>query len=798
MSETLYGNDRKQYRIELILALLVIGLVCAADLSNLLLASNDFYPLTSDAMGHMGKVQFIAESLSRGEFTSWFPYWYDGATVTQYYPPLSYWVMAPIFMLTKNVMLTYKINCILVNFVGGMGVWYFCRSNIGRWCGLFGGVVYCLQPFNLRVLLSAGMLAQGPIIALLPWYLVIFLRFGQKQSARNFLISTVFCALMILSHANTAFMVCILIMAVAFVFVLMRKISTPYYLFMLFSLIFAGILTAFWSIVGVTHLENPTLPYMSPELHVIYSADLSWFLSLSSSWFHFAIPVSVGSVLALLLYAYRRSMKKADAKENYYIQYCIILTVVTILFSFGLNLPFFQYIPMVNYFLAARALVLASATGAVLSAYLLMQIINLKYCKKTSVKALAILLGVSTTGAAIYYMNPMEIEYPMIHENTFDKMLAGNDKLDDSNFQKGRYAYNGVVDSSETYFPLQNDFNLTDGWNIEGTPQNQKIWNYIIANSSENQDYIAKCFAFDNVRYMLLGSKYEKVGGEINKKYHFNLTSERGTDRFYASEDPSSYFLTDKRNALVLGAGSPGVAVEFPYLVWDDRNDLKDYSLQELERYKLIYLCEPSVDTIQERDNLEARIKNLVNKGIHVIIEPVTTTGYPLFNVTTAEILREKNPIILKETKSKITGSVDRIGVEKDLLSYRILLGLNDSYYKLVQNSGRLKNDIIGTKKVGNGEVVFIGMHLSQYLKGVYSRNRGVPIDEVFPGYCDEVGVLFDDIFSSFGVNKNYWPDPFPVKKADWNYKGVAFEYSSPRPQEITISVTYTPRWKVR
>ncbi|MDD2190621.1 MAG: YfhO family protein, partial [Eubacteriales bacterium] len=108
-----------------------------------------------------------------------------------------------------------------------------------------------------------------------------------------------------------------------------------------------------------------------------------------------------------------------------------------------------------------------------------------------------------------------------------------------------------------------------------------------------------------------------------------------------------------------------------------------------------------------------------------------------------------------------------------------------------------LENDIIGVKNVGNGEVVFIGKHLSQYLKAVYTRNWGMPKNESgYPECSDEVKTLFNDIFNNYGVNTDFWPEPFAVKRADWDYKGVEFEYSTHKPQEITVSVTYTPRWK--
>lgn len=791
------GSSKVQFRIELILALIFTGLACAAGLSNILFAPNDYYPYTSDGMGHMAKVRFLAESLSRGEFSSWIPYWYNGAALTQYYPPFSYWVMTPIYMLTKNAMLTFKINFIMVNFVGGIGVWYFCRSNIGRWCGIFGAVVYSLQPFTLRVLLSAGMLAQGPIIALLPWYLVAFLAFGKKQNAREFLVCTLLCALMILSHANTIFMVCLLTLAIAFIFVLLRKISMQCYLYMILSSAFAGLLTAFWSVVGVTGLENPALPVMSPELSVVYSADSSWFLSLSSGWFYFAIPVSVGSIMSLLLYVYRRSKKIADHNENYYILFCVLLTAFTILFSFGLHLPFFKYLPMVHLFLAARALVLASATGAVLCAYLLFWIKDLSNNKKVSMKVFAFLLGVSVTGATLFFMNPLETEYPMIQENTFKKMSAKDSQTEISNFEKGRYSYIGAYDSSESYFPISSDYNITDGWNIEGTPHYQTYRNFLLAIPSNNLDYIAKNLAFWNVRSILIAKDYNDIIDVMNENYSFEVEGFRKKDKFYTSDDPSSYFLTDERNALIMGVGSPGVATEFSYLVNGKSNDVTDYTIEELEKYKIIYLCEAKVDNLQDKLNIEAIIEELIDKGVTVIIEPAIAKGYALFDVAAADINVEDSAFIRKQHESRINSSTDNIKVDESMKYGRALFGLDNVYYKLIQNNGTLENDIIGSRKVGNGEVVFIGKHLSQYLKAVYTRNWGAPENESgYPECADEVKALFADIFKTYGVNTNFWPEPFPVKKADWNYKGVDFEYSSQKAQEMTLSVTYAPRWK--
>ncbi|MDD3200330.1 MAG: 6-pyruvoyl-tetrahydropterin synthase-related protein, partial [Eubacteriales bacterium] len=179
-------ESKIQFRIELILALIVTGLACAAGFSSLLFASNELgHPIATDLMGHMAKVQYIAQSIKEGIAPTWFPYWYCGTPVTQYYPPLSYLLMVPIYAFAENVTLSFKIYCFIVLFSGGIGVWFFCRTYIGKWCGLFGCVVFCLQPYTLQTLFTQGQIAQGPIIALTPWYLLAIISYSQRPTVRK-------------------------------------------------------------------------------------------------------------------------------------------------------------------------------------------------------------------------------------------------------------------------------------------------------------------------------------------------------------------------------------------------------------------------------------------------------------------------------------------------------------------------------------------------------------------------------------------------------------------------------------
>jgi len=787
-------HDKVQFRIELVLALVITGLACAAGFSNLLLTSNDLFPLTSDAMGHMAKVRFLAESFARGEFPSWFPYWYNGSTVAQYYPPLSYWLLTPIFMMVKNAMLTFKIYCFIMVFIGGIGVWCFCRRFIGRWCGILGTVLFCIQPYILLTFYGAGLLAQGPIAALTPWYLITLITFSQTQKAKSFIWSTVLCALMILSHPMTIFMICLCIMVAFLSYVFLRKIAVPSYLYMILSIVFAGIMTAFWSLVGTTGLETPGIPYLLTEAALKYTA-IQWFTTISSGFFYFGIPVSIGSIAACLMCRFRVANKQAG-QEQYHILFCIILTIVTVVFSFGLNLPLFKYLPFAESFVPGRILVLTSVSGAILCAYLVYGIQVSVLEKKVSVRVIVSIFCLLLMGSAILFMNPFKSAYLTKNDYNFNEMIAKN-HIDGSNFEKGRYADIGLIDSNETYFPLSYDFNIIFGWNIEGTPHNQFFWDQSTAEATDNDDFIAKELAYWNVRSLYIVENFNDVIKELTKNYPFELKFTRDNRSLYVSDTPNSYFLKDNRNALLLGAGSSGIAMEFPYLIHEQRENIMDYSLEELEKYKMIYLCEPAVNTIQDKNRIELMIEKLVDQGATVIIEPENATNYSLYDVTVSDVTLDESPSIKIQDNSPIESRAKTIQVDENMNYGRALFGLDEVYYKLVQNQGRLTNDIIGTKKVGKGEVVFVGMHLSQYLKAVYARNWGVPESESgYPDCTDEVKALFEDIFHSYGVNTNFWPDPFPVRKADWNYKGVDFAYSSQKAQEMTLSVTYTPRWR--
>ncbi len=789
------GNDI-QFRREIFLAMLVTGLACAAGFSNLLLTSNDLYPTSTDALGHMAKIRYIAECLQDGILPSWFPFWYNGAAATQYYPPLSYYLMAPVYILTDNIMLTFKIGCFTAIFLGGLGVWFYCRAFIGKWCGLFGSVAFCLQPYILLTLLSQGQVAQGPIIALTPWYLTLLLFYIKKPNTWKFIAITFLCAIMILSHPNSIFMNAICIMITLTAFLILRWVSFQSYFLIGISVVFAGILTAFWSLVGVTGLENPEIPKLLGEAAMTSTATADWFL-LPTNFFYFAIPVSVGSLAAIFLFAYSTLYKKIRETRDFFVLFAILITCTSAVFSFGLRLPLFKYIPLAENFVAGRILCLTSVSAAILCAYLLYKIQSVTTGKKIILRLFSFSICMLIMTAILYYMNPYSVTYGAISDESFKLMISHTDESG-ANFEKGRYMFIGPFDCRQTFFPLQYNFNMSEGYNIEGTTHNQIIWGEVTAIASGKFSYIAKNLAFWNVRYLLLDERAKNVIKGFDYTYDFQDDDLQDGNNFFVSKVPSSYYLTDHRNALLIGPGASGLAMEFPYLVYEQRQNIWDYSLEELSRFDLIYLCEPEINTINEKERIERILVSLVNKGIRVIIEPSGMNNYPIFGVTASDLPLESRPTLQKQNNAVLKNSMDHIELGKKIQYGRMLFGLDKAYYKLEQNRGQLENDIIGEKNVSNGNVLFIGLHLSQYLKAVYAKNWGAPKTEAgYPDSSDDLKLLFEDIFDAYKVNKEFWPKPFPVEKAEWNYKGADFDYKSAERKSLTVSLTYTPRWHV-
>ena len=356
------------------------------------------------------------------------------------------------------------------------------------------------------------------------------------------------------------------------------------------------------------------------------------------------------------------------------------------------------------------------------------------------------------------------------------------------------------VNCSESYYPVEvYNYNIAEGWNIEGSPHNRTLILKNIAHACGAEEYVAKNLLFWNVKYTSIHRGLDRFS-EVMSNYGFEKilrknNLEYGLDIFMDSS-PSSYFLTDPRDVLVVGPGASGLALEFPFMVHEFETDITKFDLNDLLKYETIYIAEPELKGTSKILAFEKRVEELVNQGVYVIVELSRMQRLPVFDVSCKE-LQETQGVIL-------SGGVNRTfelpfsseATQRDVTFFG-LSGLDAAYFSLYSSPEHKMADVVGEKKVGKGSVMMIGSRLTQYLKAPTLYMYGHDPNRQFYVAEDIKEVLYD-ILEKEGFQHSFVPEPFFVDSADWDYQGVVFSYNTPEPEEVTISVTYTPRWKAK
>ncbi|HCU08208.1 MAG TPA: hypothetical protein DF480_04475, partial [Clostridiales bacterium] len=781
----------RQLLIEFLLAVFLSIAASIAAFSNIAAMDSQLFNVTADGLGHLAKVAYLAEHFQKLEFPSWCPFWYNGSTMMQYYAPLGYVVMAGIHILIDDIVLTMKWYCLICLSLGGLGVWAISRRFIGQWYGLFGVVLYCLQPFFALSLFGGGVYAQGVIFLFTPWLLLFVVDFLIDPRSSTFFGIAILTALLILGHAMHAFMIGLMIAVVALPYALSGKIRFQSYFMLGVSMVIAALMCGFWWAVGITGYEAPGVPYLLEEATLLYTAIPDWFIPGKSSILKFSLATQACVVLSFLIYHYMYRRTWAPDRRQFCVSMMIYLSIVSVIFSFGQNFSVLRAIPFIETLVPGRILNLTAVTAAVAGSYILFSLlknfIDYRLWRKSAIVMMCILL----IGLSLYEMNPFVRDYSLEHYDSYYRsympFLAGSG----DRFEKGRYEWIAPVNASETYYSTQvYGYNASDGWNIEGTPHNRTIWGNNVALSSGAEEYVLKDLFFWNVRSVYVAREYAGLLSTL-KKYGFSqkvdpFLKTGSSGILYTSDQPSSYFLTDPRDSLVIGPGAIAMAHEYPYMVHEYETDLMKYTLSELEQYKVIYITEPILDSVSRIRAFEDRVTQLVDQGIHVLIEPSSLLRFPLFGVGVNNLKLSAASAVLARSDAR-EGSAETDIILRAGRQFFSLTGLDHVEYKLYSGQDRAGFDMIGTQKVGQGEVIFIGGRLTQYLQSPSFFIWGFQEEDIVPDVAS-LKAIITDLIDRKEHGSTFVPGTFDVLSSAWDYKGGTFAYSIDEAQEVTVS----------
>jgi uncharacterized membrane protein len=145
------------------------------------------YPWGSDTLGHLIKAEYLQQEIAAGHFyPNIFPAWYSGVQLMRYYPPLPYYVLALINLVTRDMIAAGHWYVVLAALAGALSFLSFARW-VGWAPAALGALLFALAPDNLRVALAEGNLPRILATALLPGLTYCLLRLltddGQRRHA---------------------------------------------------------------------------------------------------------------------------------------------------------------------------------------------------------------------------------------------------------------------------------------------------------------------------------------------------------------------------------------------------------------------------------------------------------------------------------------------------------------------------------------------------------------------------------------------------------------------------------------
>ena len=266
--------------------------------------SEGLHPWASDTLGHLLKTQFMAEELRSGNlYPQLFPDWYGGVQLLRYFPPLPYYLLAGLFLLSGNIVFAGGAFVFGAALLGGLSFLLY-RRWISLLPATLAGVLFLALPDNLRVALAEGNLPRVLATAWLPLAFYALLAILIEGPTRmRFVLLAAFTALIVLSHAmmGAIFVSCFVLVIIVYWFTSRAKsraVGTA------LAGVFSGLLLSGWWLLpsltgGITELNSEAAGEALVSLPLVHSLDpLARYES--KEMFYLGLSLVGGLVLALV------------------------------------------------------------------------------------------------------------------------------------------------------------------------------------------------------------------------------------------------------------------------------------------------------------------------------------------------------------------------------------------------------------------------------------------------------------------------------------------------------------------
>lgn len=658
-------------------------------------------PFATDINGYLARLWYLANQVKeQGNIPEWFPFWYNGTTLLQYYPPLSSFLALPIQLITNDVTRTFGIFALLSLLASAYVVYGLAsRWSTPPWAGL-AAFLFVAAPFNVRTIFNEGNLPRTLEMALIPavvWALFLVL---EKPGRKNIAALGTLTLLMVLAHHQQAGITLIGLVPLVLVYST-SSADRRAKLAVIFSTFVVGmLLSGWWLLPAISHWDYSTVPDISflPERLHLYSTTPSmlapWLRSTSVEIVYFGLALVITGTVAGLVRRTRRNLALLSAGW------------LSLVLSFGQNLFFWDWLPA-NGIFPERFLHLPALMFALLAVEFRVVLIDRGGKAFLRGLAAAALLVWAIADFRPYWDFPQLSEYNDLYE-TLEELPPAQvgERIDSRGWAGG---------SATAFIPvMEQQRSLAFGWYIETTPHLPVIVHHNSALREDRPGFVLRNYDLWNVRTAMIDRVDQNlIDALIDSGFEEKLRDRNAIG--LVSPEPSKPVMELGANTIVVGRGKFVATTALPWMSYAPTAVIDDLEEEYLSGFDIIVLFDFEY---RNRGRLEERIRGWLSSGKQVVVDLTRMPDPELFGVRRVSVELPPEPEF-EFTDPGLLAEAPLAAVDFGTLDnpWRSIsyANLDDMLVSFTDDSQTI-HPVIGTKDLEEGKIYYFGLNLFSHV----------------------------------------------------------------------------------
>lgn len=564
-----------------------------------------FQPSGNDIWSHLYKGDIAYHNLLEGRFYQCYSeYWYNGTQLFRYWAPFSYYSIALLeFISGGDIVMAYRFFAAFSIILGGIP-WLLWGRETKRPLFATGiAMLWFFFPENIRVYMCEGNMPRMMTAIVIPYVIYFMWRYLHRDKKYSLIGITISVACMILSHVMITAMLCV----AAFVFLVFDSKANKTYkkaIKTLVAMVIGLLLVGFWLVPalsgGIMNMNSDA----NTNVMEMWMSNIQTLLNPMNrisgvvDTFYYGISMTAIAVAGIFL-------AKKGKKSGFVLFIMILLMSTTVFFPILSKMPLSTLFWMTRFSTIAYGFFLFS----------LMDWQSLK--KKYAVVVLVILLldcipsmnfvryNTSTTDEVIETANELK------SETTYRAAV-----MDLSRF--GSYFSWGLSTGDDAV-------KSTFGWAWQGATTSSNIVMLNTALEYETYDYMFdRCVELGNdtvlVRKDQIGKKDHTIEDVVKgaQKSGYYLINENRLAYIFKKNTPEQFGVKTTYEGLALGKYANEMTFYYPSFEEADSDYIDDYKVEELSRYKSIFL---SGILYHDKKTAEDILKKTAATGTRIVVD---------------------------------------------------------------------------------------------------------------------------------------------------------------------------------